>query len=73
MSDIIKVLRKIDPEKIEYQIVNDCAIKSTAKEGYNEVIFCTDKLSPDQLISGTGKKGILIWVNPEDIEAALKE
>lgn len=74
MSGISELLSVIGNDNIEYQILANSIVdvKVSKRDKCNHVKFATNNMSPNDLISGNGKVGIVIWVSQDDFNSALQ-
>ncbi|WP_372944037.1 hypothetical protein [Shewanella sp.] len=74
MSGITELLNVIWNDNIEYQMLASSLvdIKRSTRNSCNHVKFATNSMSPDDLVNGDGKVGIVVWVSQDDFNSALQ-
>lgn len=69
------LLKAVNEEKIKFQYLYDCMvnIKEKKREKCSEISFMTKEITPNDVVNGEGKIGIIIWLEPDYINEFNKE
>lgn len=70
---ICELIAAIGNEAVAYQLVNSSISNIKKKRDCNEVSFLTNELSPNDVMTNSGKVGIVVWVSREDYAAARNQ
>ncbi len=73
MKGLVEVLAEVGNDNLQYQNVKDSLVSCKLKGGRSEITLVTDALTPNQVVDGTGKEGLIIWVDRDVLTAALKK
>lgn len=74
MSGIIELLTIVGNEKIEYQQIRRCitSAKDKKRDKCTEISFVTDAVNANDIASGDGKVGLVIWIDRADYSEAYE-
>lgn len=67
---ICELIAAIGNDSVTYQIINNSISNIKKKRDCTEVSFLTNELSPNDVMTDSGKVGIVVWVSREDYTAA---
>ena len=67
---ICDLIAAIGNDAVTYQIVNSSISNIKKKRDCTEVSFLTNELTPNDVMTNSGKVGIVVWVSREDYSAA---
>jgi len=67
---ICELIAAIGNEAVAYQIVNNSISNIKKKRDCTEVSFVTNQLTPNDVMTDSGKIGIVVWVSREDYTSA---
>lgn len=75
MPGMFELLRCVGNENIEFQKLNSCITSAKEKKKYKctELSFLTQAITPNDIVLGTAKVGIVVWVDQPVIEKAYEE
>lgn len=73
MATLVDLLSAIGAENIEYQYLTNSMVDIKAKRGESKVTFLTQKITPNDVMSGQGPRGIVVWVDADLFESKLAE
>lgn len=67
---ILSQLSEIGEDKINVQFVSNAMISAKDKKRTKdtEITFATNETNTNELINNTGKVGVILWLNREDVE-----
>ncbi|MGL5280631.1 MAG: hypothetical protein ACRC8W_02615 [Plesiomonas shigelloides] len=73
MSGIVELFNEIGNDNLSYQNLTDAMEKITkTKGGASRIQFLTEAITPNDVMSGSGKAGIVVWVDKERLSSAVK-
>lgn len=63
------LLKAVNEEKMTFQYIHNCMvdIKEKKRDRCSQVSFVTKEITPDDVVSGEGKVGIIIWLEKDFI------
>jgi hypothetical protein len=68
---IVDLLTRIGDDKIMMQGLSTCLRGARViKGGGTEIRFGTDATDPSQIMNGTSPIGLVLWLDPKDVDAA---
>lgn len=67
---ICELIAAIGNDAVTYQLVNSSISNIKKKRDCTEVSFLTNELTPNDVMTNSGKVGIVVWVSREDYTAA---
>lgn len=67
---ICELIAAIGNDSVTYQIINNSISNIKKKRDCTEVSFLTNELSPNDVMTDSGKVGIVVWVSREDYTSA---
>lgn len=71
---ITELLTEVGDDKLNFQLIHQCMTGITKKKsGESEVKFLTDAMTPDDVMSGGGRVGLVIWIERDDYRDAINK
>jgi hypothetical protein len=72
---LVDLLTRIGDDRIVFQGLTTGEYPSLRgarllKAGFTEVRFGTDAITPTQIMKGDGRIGLVVWLEPDDVQAA---
>ncbi|MGL5529073.1 MAG: hypothetical protein ACRDCI_12010 [Plesiomonas shigelloides] len=72
MSGLVELFSEIGNDNLEYQNLISAMEKITkTKDGASRIQFLTESITPNDVMSGDGKVGIVVWVDRDKFQSAL--
>tara|TARA_R110000824_G_scaffold205804_4_gene390745 strand:+ start:291 stop:521 length:231 start_codon:yes stop_codon:yes gene_type:complete len=69
-ATILDLLAEVGVDNIEYQTLNASLVNAKQKGRDTELSFLTNQITTTDVAIGSGKKGIIIWVEADDYSRA---
>ncbi len=70
LSELIK---KIGNENMSFQMLHNCMTNIRQAKKHSTISFQTEMLTATDVAKGTGKVGLIIWVDTDIFDNSLKE
>lgn len=69
---LVELLSCVGNDNIEFQKLGDCLTSVKEKKRYKctELSFLTQAITPTEIAIGTGKVGLIVWVDQDVISKA---
>jgi hypothetical protein len=67
---ILDLLAEVGVDNIEYQTLNTSLVNAKQRGKDTELSFLTNQITTTDVAIGSGKKGIIIWVESDDLSRA---
>ena len=69
-----ELILKVGDDKVRFQILqNALSGISLGKEGDSKVTFFTNAITPNDVMQGKGKIGLVVWIPREEWEKVAKD
>jgi hypothetical protein len=68
-----ELLERVGVDNINFQLLNASMTNITATKRDSKITFLTDALTPNNVATGTGPVGLIVWCDRAAWEAALSE
>lgn len=75
MPGLVELLSCVGNDNIEFQKLGDCLtnVKEKKRDKCTELSFLTQEITPTEVAMGTGKIGLVIWVDRDVMAKAYDE
>jgi hypothetical protein len=68
---LVDLLTRIGDDKIRMQGLGSCLLGARLiKGGGTEIRFATDAMTPTEIMTGTKRIGLVLWLEGDDVQAA---
>lgn len=64
-AGIVELIKEIGNDNILYKNLKNCMTDIKLRKGESEISFVTQQLTPNDVMTNTGKIGIVIWVDDD--------
>lgn len=75
MTGLVELLACVGNDNIEFQKLHDCltSVKEKKRDKCTELSFLTQAITPNDVAMGSGKIGLVVWVDQDVMSKAYED